>query len=623
MNPRRLSLALVACAALAAVAATRHRAPATASSPRAPVAVAPPRTPDAPTVTAARVGAPVVIRHALDLTSAMELEARASDRHDALEVHVTGALESTVVARRADGVTLSLRVVNPSVTAAQSGRDALTPTTRDLVAQQLAETFYVDRDVHGRVRAIRLPTHLDRLVAGILRHVVASAQVVTPDAARAARWTHRELDATGDCLAVYARDAAQTIARTRSDWRTAHAEPGAPRVEGTARARIALASDGEIDRLDDDVDLRTAAGDGVSAHNRAHVSLRRMSTDLATLSDDVTRAHLARWRALSPTRLDEAGEDPAAQAAADRRLLAGASLDDLRAQARGDATADAQRRLVALFRLTPTSVDDARRAVQRGLDARERDAITAALSTLGTPACQSALADIAGSTQLDAATRTGALTGLALVEHPTEETLGALERVSSREADRGVRDAATLALGAAGYAARASDAPFAATAFDALAARLASTSDAGEITALLDALGNTGDPRVMDLATHLVGHASPEVREAAVAVVRLVATPEADAFVVAQMRARDDDALRSGALRAAMFRALDPLLDGLESLTRDPERAMRARTVSMLGERLRDAPVAGELLLRVAESDPDAELRDAARAWLRQLDAAA
>ncbi len=277
-------------------------------------------------------------------------------------------------------------------------------------------------------------------------------------------------------------------------------------------------------------------------------------------------------------------------------------------------------RIAALLRIDPTAADEARRALLSVARPAEVAALVGALAEAGGARCQCALVDVTAASTLSSDQRAQALTSLALVERPTAETVRALDRMADA---RDVGGPAMLALGAAGGAAREGGAPWADEAFEALVRRLDRATSDDDVTLALDALGNTGDPRLVPLAERAMSNPSATVREAAVAAVRLVRTPEADAFVASRLRARDDVASRVGAIRAAAFRALDPLGDALGALLGDdPVAAVRARAVSMLGPRQREQAMAGELLLRAAGSDPDDDVREAARAWLRQLDGA-
>jgi len=613
--------AVVAAAALASVAL-----------------VARPRPHAAPTVARAQALAPAPARsdtrrYAVALRNETDFAARASGGSDAMAVRVTGSLAVSPVERAGGSAVLVYALSSPRLELTQAGRDALTPATRALLEAALAEPFYVERRSDGSAVSVRTTRDLDPMAAGVQRYLAASMQLTRGSGER---WTAREIDATGRCDADYRRVAERTYERTRGGWvrLDARGNPatGGPRVrvEGTSRARLQLDAAGEIESVEGDDTQRTAGADGLDARATSHLSVRR-APDGDGLTAAARAAHAARWRSLRPARLDEAPESPAMEATRDRRLVAGATLATLRemipatleGEGQGAAAARAQQRVAALLRLDAGAADEAGRALRSRVTAGEAAVLIAALGDAGTPRAQAALADVVGDARVAAPVRERAVVALGMVERPTAEAVDALRRAGTTGDDGALREAATLALGAAGNAAGHAGTPEAGVAFEALAARAAAARDEGELALVLEAVGNTGDARALALAEPFTRHPSRAVREAAVGAVRFVASAEADAWVAAKLAARDDEALRVGAVRAAGFRALEPLGDALAALlATDPSQAVRARTVSMLGGRVRQSPMAAELLLRAAESDPDGDVRAAAHEWLRQLDGA-
>jgi hypothetical protein len=471
------------------------------------------------------------------------------------------------------------------------------------------------------------------MAAGVQRYLAAAMQVTR---GTGARWTAREVDATGRCDAAYQRVDARTVERTRGGWVRLDADGRAitegprVRVEGSSRARLVLDAANELESLEGDDTQHTAGADGLDAHAESHVSVRR-APDGDDLAATARATHAARWRSLRPARLDEAPVSAAAETTRDRRLVAGATFATLRemipatleGESQGATGAQAQQRLAALLRLDANAVDEAGRALRGRVTAGEAAVLVAALGDTGTPRAQTALAEVVEDARVEAPVRERAITALGMMERPTAATVDALRRAGMSGDDASLRGTATLALGGAGNAARHAGTPEADAAFEALAARVASARDEAELALLLEAVGNTGDGRALALADPFTRHTSPTVREAAVGAARFVESAEADAWVAAKLAARDDEAVRVGAVRAAGFRALEPLGDALAALLAgDPSQMVRARTVSMLGGRVRRSPMAAELLLRAAESDPDGDVRTAAREWLRQLDGA-
>jgi len=624
---RKLPPLLAATAAVAAALAFSRAAPARRSPPAtAHSAARAMDAPPSPTVASPRRGEHPVARHAVALDTALHLDAPSSPSQT-LTVRLTATLESTPLAR---GVT-AMRLRDPSIALSQGSGAGLSPAARAQLERSIARPFYVERTEGGAARALRQEGDLDPLLAGLQRYLAAALAVTPAPAPTTARWTAREVDTAGACDAVYER-AGGAVTRTRSGWsptRPRRADGPTARTTGASRASLVLDGGGAVESIDARDALRSEVGDGMSARTETHLVARR-GPDGDPLDASALRDHLARMGGLRVAALDESAESPAAAEARDRRLVAGASLATLRA-ALGDvaegaplsaATVGTIRRMTALFRLDPRAMEEAARAARDGARPAEVTAITAALTDLGTPEAQRALADLATSSRLPADLRAQAVTSLALAERPTRESLDALDRLATRDGPPEVRTAATLGEGAALHAARAAGASTD-DVFTALAGRLARAADDGEAVLVLDALGNTGDPRVLPLAEGMLRHPSADVREAAACAARLVEGGDAVAFLTARMRERRDVAQRVGAVRALGFRPLEVFEAPLGELVRGDEALdVRSRAVAMLGARVRQSPLAAELLLHVAESEADADLRERARSWLRQLDGA-
>ena len=133
---------------------------------------------------------------------------------------------------------------------------------------------------------------------------------------------------------------------------------------------------------------------------------------------------------------------------------------------------------------------------------------------------------------------------------------------------------------------------------------------------LLLALGNTGDPRLVELVRSLASEADSTLASTAIEALRLIPGPDAEQLLVAALLGADPE-LKRAAARAALDRPLRALIGAMAQALESQDPVVRAELIRVLGQRLADTPEAAALLLSAATRDPDVALRALAEAYLR------
>jgi HEAT repeat protein len=98
-----------------------------------------------------------------------------------------------------------------------------------------------------------------------------------------------------------------------------------------------------------------------------------------------------------------------------------------------------------------------------------------------------------------------------------------------------------------------------------------------------------------------------------VSALRLIDEPTVDGRIGEILLGDGDGRVRSEAVFAATYRALDPMLPVLQgALQRDPESHVRLRVIELLGLRRGESASCDPLLAWAAQHDRDPEVRKAA-----------
>ena len=191
------------------------------------------------------------------------------------------------------------------------------------------------------------------------------------------------------------------------------------------------------------------------------------------------------------------------------------------------------------------------------VDERVKAALYHVVGRFGGPAARKALANVLGSGDYSEGDRSRAALAMAALPDADAATVAALVEAGKRQgkfagAASGVGHSATLALGMLGHEQREKNPALAKMVRDHLRAAN-DTTDGGRAAEVLSAIGNTGDPELLDVLQARLGDSSEDLRAKAAAALRLVDPAESAGLVAAQLAAeRDDRVLGRLAEAAAM-----------------------------------------------------------------------
>jgi HEAT repeat protein len=509
-------------------------------------------------------------------------------------ISVDGTWAVAYAGKNEDGNELfraQLRDAKPNVTRGGSDVSAA-------LGASIGTAFYVTTSATGQVIAMSFPRTAADITRSALSTLATTFQVSPNDGES---WEATETDTIGTYRAHYARASAGV------------------RRERLTYDRVATGVAANVVTTGTDLVLRTE--DNWLANLRGHEVTRFGSQHLAVVADATfSLEHTGTARVELGSRDDlvtvAVGANTAKRGpseAEDLEMVDGASLADLIA---GLATLTDDHakgyqflRIAALMRLAPENVRTAQKMILDG--SPQSGLLIGALGEAGTPVAQKALGELLETPALHEEQRTQAAASMGLVQTPTPETVRALAAAAQGTGD--VASTATLAQGNASLRMHDQDPAAAAAQVDALLARYRRAVDDQERALVLRALGNTGDPRILEVV--VLGLASPtlDVQISATEALRLVPGAAADKLLLS--RFTDPEALvRGAAVFATVERDLAPFTQALARAARqDPEIGVRRAIVDLAAARLADSPALRALVEQVAKTDADPEVREAAR----------
>jgi hypothetical protein len=548
--------------------------------------------------------------YAIEARSTMSLAAPDGPR--GFTVELTGRWELTVVG--SDGERVELRGVlrDPKLQTRADGTGGAAPA---VAPDPLDAPAYLVARRDGRIEEVYVDAAAPPLARDLLRSLALATQVVVPgDRARA--WTVEERDGVGEYLASYAREG-DVVTKAKDRYRAGAAELARRDVAIDSATRYRLGQDGWPQVVDADETLRVAAADAMPAVTiRSSQRLRLSRTDRDAGAIGAFRR--ARPGLVAATARGAAAPDGAG-APDDRRTLAGATypelLEALRAAAEPDADPRARgslmAKLVALFRLDPGAHEEAIAEIRGGAGEPLAAGLLAALGAAGTPEAQAAVREVLGDGDVEPAVRAHAAIALGMTPSPDAETVSALDR-STRGDDPQARHVAELALGNTAH--RTGDAALRTRAVERLLELWVAAATPDDQVIALEALGNTGDPRILEVVRGALAAPHDRVRASAARALRFVPHPAADQLLGTALASDAAAPVRIAAVDAAGYRVLAPLLSALgASLERDPDEAVRVSVVLRLGGRLRDTAAVRPLLERASRHDRAEAVREAAQ----------
>jgi len=526
-----------------------------------------------------------------------------SGKNKAGDVALAGNLAMTPIADDGDGVLVhtQLRDARFETSAASAPRPGL------------EREFIVSFAKDGRVDAVFYPRDQVAATKNELTWMVSALQLAVGEDPRAEQWEVSEQDTTGQYQAAYRRAASASteVKKSKSHYVEIHesdAQPGDYAVE--SEEAFELGADGWPETIRLRESSSAAAGGVTIAIDTAATATLVETGDAGAL---VARADALVAGMVADDFAAAAGVAEL-RASMDRQLTGGRSLADIVAALRAEA--DQQKRIAMMFaaaaalRLDPSSLESLESEVRGEQPGDVANVLLGAMGASGLDAAQDALGDLLSDRALPEATRLSATAALAQSASHSPEAVNDLLQVS-RGAESDVQRAATLALGAA---ARSNDDLD--QLVDELLERLQNATELGEITVLLGALGNSGDPRALPALEAARGHDNSRIRQEAVEAMRLIADARVDGLLDASLISDPATGVRQAALFAIGFRDFALHTAAFEVVaSKEPSEAVRRALVNLLASNL-DQAGAHTLLASVAENDASESVRQAAASAL-------
>ncbi|HND12561.1 MAG TPA: HEAT repeat domain-containing protein [Pseudomonadota bacterium] len=484
----------------------------------------------------------------------------------------------------------------------------------------------------GKLRALRCHRDVDTVGRGFAKALFASIQYVrSPE--KSPLWQSQELDATGEYEASYKETPpGLRVHKQRAKYLQARTAQGLMPIGQLGKVEGALSLDFVLDAGDDEA-ARIVSVEGRDnlvvdpgpdmplVSSESTIKLVRSQSSTAEVPKDALALLDSPDYTLSPLALMDASDS---DRRGDEQKVAGRSfadllqaLRDIPASDTGSQRAELQMQLSARFRLSPETPQKAAQAIAQGLPAPMAKTILGALSGAQSEKGQAALIDVLKNRKLSTDLREHAVAVLGLSEAPSDDTAQALQ-AAMHDADPGVRGTAALALGNVASAARqAGQLGAAETQVDQLIDLYQAAKTDGERADALEALGNTGDPRILPIIQGALASQDVEVRVSATRALRFIVAASVDALIAQVMQQDPAPTVRKAALMACSFRQLVAFFPALQKTVQsDLVPDVRQDALSLLAK-MKDQPGVVQLIRTVAERDPDPQLRKNASDLLR------
>lgn len=521
------------------------------------------------------------------------------------EVRLSGELILTVSATRPGEYDAAAEIAGARVTgnAATSVPSGAAEELRRRIGRRFWGTWRND----GTLLAVHFYRDVSAGDRNLLQMILTETQFVRPASAEHT-WTTLERDAAGSYLASYQQTESNVVVKRKLKYvetsGVAGAAAGALRVLlDKSELRFALDSEGRVAGLDGSdrvkIGLPVDQAEPLSASMEVHLGNPRQSR-APNLIGSLT-AVLAEVSSLPV--VTHALDPEAARNQRDEDLLNGRTTESLlEAAFSGSSDATLRDRLAALFRRRTEAVAAALALLRkRGPESR----LTDALGGSGSRAAAETLAVLARDPSLPTALRVDGLTGLALTQHPSAESMRVPADLLD-DADARVASAARILAGALARAGRAAH-PQQADAIDAaLIERYRKTVDEKQLADLLGGLGNSASAAAAMVIETGLSDPRTSLRAVAVRALRLAHGPEVDGLLFTALTTDSDPRVRAGAIFAAGFRhPLDSTLNEavLRAARTDASDAVRSSAVTLLARAPHASPQIAETLAWVAEND--------------------
>lgn len=545
-------------------------------------------------------------------TAAFSLESTVRDVRGPDEDHLQATLSWQVEAPLA-GDRWRLRAALTDV----AQRQDLT-AAHERVQGPLTDPFFVDVDAACRFVGFGFPRDWDPRRRQLVQSTLLAHEFVLPDKPSARRWHTTQEDGLGAFTADYAGavDPRAGLRVTRS--KTAYDGLSGAGALGVSIVLVAAEATASFDRtrwlahasglervqirVQGEVEADLLQRFRLVRDDAKFVAVRGLSLADADFADAFALP-VERDRPAAPEVLAMSYQDALAA------FLARFGGSD-------DPSYAAARALAAWLKAHPEAARDLVDAVRTGaIDERARPALFLALELSGTDTARDALSDALGDPQLRGLDRARAASALSDLGAPTQATADRL-LAEARDGDD-VMVASVSLLGVGGMAKRSDDPSLRGHIRGELERELAGAGGDMRTHIVLDAMGNTGDPALVDaIAPHIDADLPATRQHAAEALGRL--DPEAAApRLLDRLRSETDPDVGAAIVKAMHGAPTDDAVALMsDRLTASTSRPERSALIDWLGAASRTRPDARALLASHVRGETDARLVQQIGAYL-------
>ncbi|HEV8037993.1 MAG TPA: HEAT repeat domain-containing protein [Bryobacteraceae bacterium] len=531
------------------------------------------------------------------------------------EVRLSGELTVTISATRFGEYDAAAEITGAHVTG--NAATSVPPGAADELGRRIGRRFWGTWRNDGTLVAVHFYKDVSASDCNLLQMILTETQFVRPTSAEHS-WTTLERDAAGSYLAIYQQAESNVVVKRKLKYVETSGVAGAPAgalrvLLDKSEVRFALDNEGRVAGLDGSdrvkFGLPVDKVEPLIASMEVHLGSPRQIRAPSLIGS--LAAALPEVRSL-PVVTHALDPEPARNQR-DAELLNGRTTESLlEAAFSGNSDASLRDRLTALFRQRPEAAAAALALLRkRGPDGR----LTDALGGSGSRAAAETLTVLARDPSASTALRVDGLTGLALTQHPSAESMRVTVDLLE-DADARVASAARILAGALARAGRAEH-PKEADAIDAvLIERYRKTVDEKELADLLGGLGNSASAAAGEVIEAALHDSRVPVRAVAVRALRLTRGPEVDGLLSTALATDSDPSVRADAIFAAGFRhSLDSALTEavLRAARTDPAESVRSSAVTLLARAPHASPQIRETLAWVAENDAKFGIRRQAR----------
>lgn len=563
-----------------------------------------------------------------------------------------GELVMTVLERRPDRLLCSYKVAHSSVKLEIGGKKV--PAQAETIAATVGRDVFAEMTPRGRVMGVLIGPQADSMAQGFILALLAKIQFVLPEVSWSGEnaWKVEEEDPNGKYLARYetsesfeagsVKDRSRNLASFRkAKEKYFPAESGGktllPRLRAVVQPEGATeflfdAKGGFLEALNGSETERISVSGKEVARVESRMSLRRLRGETVPTSEYLTLLEAFRSRKavadFIPLTMTISEED--SELAIQRTALGQATLESLTAELRM-LEAEGRRqdtnlylKFKALVYLHPEACPDLGKLLAGASSVSiARDIVGGALTAVGHPEAQDAIAELIRSRRNEPGFITGLIQALSQVRFPTESAEKTLRDIAVGPADEHVNTAALFGLGSMARNLKEADPERAERLVDGLISLIRPPMTERAMDTILKALGNSGSDKALPVFEEFTKHSSSSLRATAAAGLRFVDSGQADSVLATVLASDAEDSVRTSALFALSFRKPtgETLKAHIQVVSQDESEAVRLAALNNMGNMVGEFPEALAVIRRVAKEDSSENVRNtAANILLRILD---